>query len=184
MKCWLRCCSWLQGPGEGASVPVHRLWGKGGWTCRYAILTVVHEHMVLWCSLGDACFPNDMTDMMGISELSFVATSHNHHCKFLSFRPITLICCRFHVTHVFLWPNHLQLWKCMYSVCWYTLLGAAGEVLKQLSWVDKLLPVWIIGAMVLGVLLGYYVPSVSCEAFSCLWMGCYDFAEMCPGALK
>jgi hypothetical protein len=29
-----------------------------------------------------------------------------------------------------------------------------------MSWVDRLLPLWIIGAMVLGVLLGYYVPAV------------------------
>jgi len=36
----------------------------------------------------------------------------------------------------------------------------AGSVLKKLSWLDRLLPVWIILAMVLGVLLGYYVPTV------------------------
>lgn len=30
-----------------------------------------------------------------------------------------------------------------------------------MSWVDRLLPLWIIGAMVLGVVLGYYVPVVS-----------------------
>ena len=34
-------------------------------------------------------------------------------------------------------------------------------MLTKLSWLDRLLPVWIILAMVLGVLLGYYVPSVS-----------------------
>ncbi|CAK0787439.1 hypothetical protein CVIRNUC_010659 [Coccomyxa viridis] len=37
---------------------------------------------------------------------------------------------------------------------------AAGGVLKQLSFLDRLLPMWIIGAMGLGLLLGYYVPAV------------------------
>lgn len=37
----------------------------------------------------------------------------------------------------------------------------APSVLQQMSWVDRLLPVWIIGAMALGLLLGYFVPSVS-----------------------
>ena len=41
----------------------------------------------------------------------------------------------------------------------------AGGVLKQLSFLDRFLPVWIIGAMGLGLLLGYYVPAVE-RAFS------------------
>ena len=36
----------------------------------------------------------------------------------------------------------------------------AGGVLKQLSFLDRFLPVWIIGAMGLGLLLGYFVPAV------------------------
>ena len=38
--------------------------------------------------------------------------------------------------------------------------GHAGGVLKQLSFLDRFLPVWIIGAMGLGILLGYFVPAV------------------------
>ena len=38
-------------------------------------------------------------------------------------------------------------------------------VLKQMSLLDRFLPVWIIGAMGLGILLGYYVPAVE-HAFS------------------
>ncbi len=33
-------------------------------------------------------------------------------------------------------------------------------VLRQMSVLDRFLPVWIIGAMGLGILLGYYVPAV------------------------
>eukprot|EP00877_Chromochloris_zofingiensis_P010831 jgi/Chrzof1/6000/Cz17g00070.t1 len=33
-------------------------------------------------------------------------------------------------------------------------------VLKNLSWLDRLLPVWIIIAMVVGVVLGYFAPAV------------------------
>jgi len=33
-------------------------------------------------------------------------------------------------------------------------------VWREMSWIDRLLPIWIILAMVLGVLLGYYVPAV------------------------
>ena len=36
----------------------------------------------------------------------------------------------------------------------------AGGVLKQLSFLDRFLPVWIIGAMGVGLLLGYFVPAV------------------------
>ncbi|CAL8467475.1 g7013 [Coccomyxa elongata] len=36
----------------------------------------------------------------------------------------------------------------------------AGGVFKKLSWLDCLLPIWIIGAMALGILLGYFVPAV------------------------
>lgn len=39
--------------------------------------------------------------------------------------------------------------------------AAKGSVLAGLSWLDRLLPVWIIAAMVLGVLLGYFVPQVN-----------------------
>lgn len=39
--------------------------------------------------------------------------------------------------------------------------GAAASVLASLSWIDRLLPVWIIAAMVIGVVLGYFVPQVS-----------------------
>ncbi|KAJ3144237.1 hypothetical protein HDU89_008636 [Geranomyces variabilis] len=35
-----------------------------------------------------------------------------------------------------------------------------GHIMRHLSWLDRLLPLWIISAMVLGVLLGNYVPSV------------------------
>ena len=38
-------------------------------------------------------------------------------------------------------------------------------VLKRMSLLDRFLPVWIIGAMGLGILLGYYVPAVE-HAFS------------------
>jgi ACR3 family arsenite efflux pump ArsB len=34
-------------------------------------------------------------------------------------------------------------------------------VLSGLSWIDRLLPVWIVGAMVIGVLLGSFAPQVS-----------------------
>eukprot|EP00878_Enallax_costatus_P015853 GHUV01016613.1.p1 GENE.GHUV01016613.1~~GHUV01016613.1.p1 ORF type:complete len:327 (+),score=88.65 GHUV01016613.1:157-1137(+) len=37
---------------------------------------------------------------------------------------------------------------------------ASSSVLAGLSWIDKLLPLWIIVAMVLGVVLGYFVPKV------------------------
>jgi ACR3 family arsenite transporter len=33
-------------------------------------------------------------------------------------------------------------------------------VLMKLSLLDRFLPVWIIGAMALGILLGYFVPAV------------------------
>ena len=36
----------------------------------------------------------------------------------------------------------------------------AGGILKQISLLDRLLPIWIIGAMGLGLLLGYFVPAV------------------------
>ena len=39
--------------------------------------------------------------------------------------------------------------------------GGAGAVLSGLSWIDRLLPVWIVGAMVIGVLLGSFAPQVS-----------------------
>lgn len=38
--------------------------------------------------------------------------------------------------------------------------GGASAVLSGLSWLDRLLPVWIILAMVAGVLLGSFVPQV------------------------
>lgn len=38
--------------------------------------------------------------------------------------------------------------------------GSAGGVVSGLSWIDRLLPVWIIGAMVVGVLMGYFAPQV------------------------
>ena len=61
------------------------------------------------------------------------------------------------------------------------LLSLLSALLKGLSWVDRLLPVWIIGAMVLGVLLGYYtnieqsldtvqIASVSLPIAIGLWM--------------
>jgi ACR3 family arsenite transporter len=34
-------------------------------------------------------------------------------------------------------------------------------VLSGLSWLDRLLPVWIVLAMVVGVLLGSFVPQVN-----------------------
>jgi len=44
-----------------------------------------------------------------------------------------------------------------------------------MSWVDRLLPLWIIGAMVLGVVLGYYVPVVSHR------VNCLEGAGSCFG---
>lgn len=41
------------------------------------------------------------------------------------------------------------------------MLACPHTVWASMSWVDRLLPLWIIGAMVLGVVLGYYVPVVS-----------------------
>ena len=41
----------------------------------------------------------------------------------------------------------------------------AGGVLKQLLFLDRFLPVWIFGAMGLGILLGYFAPAVE-RAFS------------------
>eukprot|EP00877_Chromochloris_zofingiensis_P004850 jgi/Chrzof1/14366/Cz09g00060.t1 len=38
--------------------------------------------------------------------------------------------------------------------------AGVGAVLSKLSWLDRLLPVWIIIAMVVGVVLGYFVPAV------------------------
>ena len=43
-------------------------------------------------------------------------------------------------------------------------MRSAG-VFKKLSLLDRFLPVWIIGAMALGILLGYFVPAVE-RAFS------------------
>lgn len=37
---------------------------------------------------------------------------------------------------------------------------ATATVMSGLGWLDRLLPVWIVAAMVLGVLLGYLVPAV------------------------
>jgi hypothetical protein len=42
--------------------------------------------------------------------------------------------------------------------------GGAGAVLSGLSWLDRLLPVWIVGAMVIGVLLGSLAPQVGPSA--------------------
>ncbi len=42
-----------------------------------------------------------------------------------------------------------------------------GSILAGLSWIDKLLPLWIIASMVLGVLLGYFVPQVG--TWSAAW---------------
>lgn len=36
----------------------------------------------------------------------------------------------------------------------------AGGVLANLSWLDRLLPVLVVAAMVAGVLIGYYAPQV------------------------
>jgi hypothetical protein len=38
---------------------------------------------------------------------------------------------------------------------------AGGGVMSGLSWLDRLLPVWIVAAMVLGVLLGSLAPQVT-----------------------
>jgi hypothetical protein len=38
--------------------------------------------------------------------------------------------------------------------------GGASAVLSGLPWLDRLLPVWIIAAMVLGVILGSFAPQV------------------------
>lgn len=38
--------------------------------------------------------------------------------------------------------------------------GRGSAVLSGLSWLDRLLPVWIVGAMILGVVLGSFVPQV------------------------
>lgn len=34
-------------------------------------------------------------------------------------------------------------------------------VFQQMSFLDRFLPVWIIGAMVIGVVCGYYVPDLA-----------------------
>ncbi|KIY91807.1 arsenite transporter, ACR3 family [Monoraphidium neglectum] len=39
--------------------------------------------------------------------------------------------------------------------------GGAAAPLANLSWLDRLLPAWIIGSMVVGVLLGNFVPGIS-----------------------
>lgn len=50
--------------------------------------------------------------------------------------------------------------------------GGAGAVLSGLSWLDRLLPVWIVGAMVIGVLLGSLAPQVRPSA-------CLDIRSSC-----
>lgn len=42
---------------------------------------------------------------------------------------------------------------------------SAGSIVKKLSFLDRYLVVWVLGAMILGVLLGYFVPGVA-EAWS------------------
>lgn len=39
--------------------------------------------------------------------------------------------------------------------------GHCAGVFKQLSWTDRLLSVWIIGAMILGVILGEFTGASS-----------------------
>lgn len=40
--------------------------------------------------------------------------------------------------------------------------AAPRGVMSGLSWIDRLLPVWILAAMVVGVLLGPFAPQVQC----------------------
>jgi hypothetical protein len=45
--------------------------------------------------------------------------------------------------------------------------GGGNAVMSCLSWLDRLLPVWIVAAMVLGVLLGSFVPQVRSPVHVC-----------------
>lgn len=51
-------------------------------------------------------------------------------------------------------------------------------MLSGLSWLDRLLPVWIVLAMVVGVLLGSFVPQVIFEGSSSVCEACSAFATL------